>query len=188
MKRRTFIAGLGSAVAWPVVAPAQQPALPVVGILQGTSRDGNPQFLALFRKGLSEMGFVEGRNMAMELRYADNETRRLPELAADLVRRRVALIAALGGDTTAIAAKTATPIIPIVFEIGGDPVQSGLVASLNRPGGNATGVTSLNNELTAKRIALLHDVLPRATRIAALVNPNSSPAQAMMKLMLRRSG
>ena len=183
MKRREFIAGLGGAAAWPLVARAQQPAIPVVGFLQSNSRGANPQYLALFRKGLSEMGYVEGRNVAMEFRYADNEMPRLPELAADLVRRQVALIAAPGGDAIAFAAKAATATIPIVFEVGGDPVQAGLVESLNRPGGNATGVTSMNIPLAAKRLEFLHDLLPRAKRVAAFVNPNGPLAEAMINHM-----
>jgi putative tryptophan/tyrosine transport system substrate-binding protein len=176
MRRREFIAGLSAAAAWPRTAPAQQLTMPVVGWLQSTSRGANQQFLALFRKGLSEMGYVEGRNVAMELRYAGNELQRLPELAADLVRRRVAIIAALGGTVQASAAMSATTTIPIVFEVGVDPVQAGLVASLSRPGGNATGVSSMNNPLVAKRIGLLHELLPQARRVAAFLNPSAAGA------------
>jgi putative ABC transport system substrate-binding protein len=184
MRRRQFIAALGSAAAWPVVARAQQPTMPVVGWLQSTSRGANQQFLTLFQKGLSEMGYVEGRNVAMELRYAGNELQRLPELAADLVQRRVAIIAALGGTGQASAAISATTTIPIVFEVGVDPVQAGLVTSLNRPGGNATGVSSMNGPLLAKRLGLLHDLLPRARRIAAFVNPSPGiGAESAMMLL-----
>jgi putative tryptophan/tyrosine transport system substrate-binding protein len=183
MRRREFIAGLGAALC-NVTARAQQPAMPVVGWLQSTSRGANQQFLALFLKGLSEMGYVEGRNVAMELRYAGNELQRLPELAADLVRRRVAIIAALGGTGQASAAMSATTTIPIVFEVGVDPVQAGLVASLNRPGGNATGVSSMNGPLLAKRLGHLHDLLPRARRVAAFVNPSPGiGAESAMKLL-----
>jgi putative tryptophan/tyrosine transport system substrate-binding protein len=190
MRRRDFIAGLGSAAVtgWPAVARAQRPAMPIVGFLQSTSREANPQFLALFRKGLSEMGYVEGRNVAMEFRYADNQPQRLPELAADLVRQQVALIAALGGDAVAFAAKRATTTIPIVFEVGDDPVRSGLVESLNRPGGNITGATSMNVPLAAKRLELLRELLPRAKRVAAFINPTTPVADAMMKFMDAAAG
>jgi putative ABC transport system substrate-binding protein len=184
MRRREFIAGLGGAVAWPMAARAQQAAvMPVIGYLQVTSPEANPQYLALFRKGLSEMGFVEGRNVGIEFRYARNQGDRLPELAADLIRRGVALIATPAGDAATFAAKAATSSIPIVFEIGGDPVQSGLVTSLNRPGANITGVTSMNAELQAKRLGLLHELLPQAKRIAALVNRSSPPTEAVIKAL-----
>ena len=183
MRRRDFMKIIGAAgAAWPLAARAQQGALPVIGWLQATSRGANPEFLALFRKGLSEMGYVEGRNVAIEFRYADNVLQRLPELAAELVRRQVALIAALAGRAQVIAAMSATTTIPIVFELGEDPAQTGLVASLSRPGGNATGVTSMNGPLAAKRLSLLHDLLPRARRVAALVNPDTLP-EYFMKLM-----
>jgi putative ABC transport system substrate-binding protein len=182
MIRRDFIAGLGCAAAWPLAARAQQPAMPVVGYLSSSSPEANPHMLAGFRKNLSEVGFVEGRNVAIEYRWARNEYDRLPELAADLVRHEVAVIAAPNGTPPALAAKAATTTIPIVFATGGDPVQIGLVASLNRPGGNITGFNSLNAELTAKRLGLLHDLVPSATRFAALVNPdNSFIAETMIK-------
>jgi ABC-type uncharacterized transport system substrate-binding protein len=172
--RRKFMSALGgTALAWPFAARAQQPTIPVIGYLQTGSPEANPQFLAAFRKGLSEMGYVEGRNLAVEYRYAQNDNARLATLAADLVRRQVAVIATPSSDAATFAAKAATTTIPIVFEMGGDPVQSGLVASLNRPGGNITGVTSMNAELSAKRLGLLHDLLPQAARFAALINPNS---------------
>jgi putative tryptophan/tyrosine transport system substrate-binding protein len=171
MKRRTFIAGLGSAAAWPVVARAQQRAMPVIGFLDfGTSDTTN---LAAFREGLRETGFAEGRNIAIEYRFADNEVDRLRELAADLVRRRVAVIAAWSGSVTeaARAVQAATTTIPIVFQTGDDPVQAGLVASLNRPGGNLTGVTSMNVEIVAKRLELLHMMVPGDSPIAMLIKP-----------------
>jgi putative tryptophan/tyrosine transport system substrate-binding protein len=139
--------------------------------------------LGAFRKGLSEMGYVEGRNLTIEYRYAQNRSERLPELAADLVRHRVAVIATPGSDAVTFAAKDATTIIPIVFEIGGDPVAYGLAASLSRPGGNLTGVTSMNAELSAKRLGLLHDLLPRARRFAAFVNRNSPATEITTKAL-----
>jgi putative ABC transport system substrate-binding protein len=181
MRRRDFITILGGSATWPLAVRAQQPAMPVVGFLQGGSPESGAVFLAAFRKGLSEMGYVEGRNLAIEYRYAQNQLDQLPELAADLVRRRVAVIATPGGDAVTFAAKAATTTIPIVFEIGGDPVQSGLVASLNRPGGNVTGVTSMNAELAVKRLGLLHELLPQATRIGVLVNSNSPVTEPLVK-------
>ena len=173
MRRREFIAGLGSAAAWPVVALGQQPAVPVIGVLHsgsfGTSRDT----MAAFHRGLSETGFVEGRNVAIEYRSADNKYDTLPALATDLVRRQVTVIATFGTTLSAIAAKAVTTTIPIVFSIGADPVNFGLVASLNRPGGNATGVTFLTSLLAAKQFELLRELLPTAPAIAILVNPTN---------------
>src|SRR5262245_61903642 len=174
MRRREFItlAG-GAAVASPFVARAQQPATPVVGFLRPGSPDPNAHLVTAFRKGLAETGYVEGRNVVIEFRWAHNESDRLPELAADLVRRPVAVIATPGSTTAAVAAKSATRTIPIVFSAGGDPVQIGLVTSLNRPGGNVTGVSSMSGELGSKRLGLLQELIPGATRFAVLVNPNN---------------
>src|SRR5215471_4281473 len=176
IRRREFIAGIGGAAAWVFAVRAQQrTAMPVIGYLApGAPSDTTSSFVAAFRDGLSEMGFVEGRNVAIEYRWAEGYDR-LAELAADLVRRRVTLIAAMGGAVAGLAAKRATTTIPIVFRTGFDPVQSGLVASLNRPGGNATGFSSM--DLSTKRLGLLRDLLPKATRFAILVDPNAPSAE-----------
>jgi putative ABC transport system substrate-binding protein len=171
MRRREFIAGLGGAVAWPVVARAQRPAQPVIGFLHTGSPEVTPSLVAGFRQGLKETGFVEGRNVTIEFRWAHNDNDRLPELAADLVRRRVDVIATPNSARAAVAAKAETTAIPIVFNSTGaeDLVKLGLVSSYNRPGGNLTGVTSLMQELGAKRLEILHELLPAATRFALLV-------------------
>jgi putative ABC transport system substrate-binding protein len=180
MKRRQFIALVGGAVTtWPFVARAQQPTKPVVGYLFNGAPDGAAYLVAAFRKGLSELGFVEGQTVTIEYRFSGYDTDRLPELAADLVRRRVAVIASPGGTPTARAAKAATSTIPIVFEIGADPVEDGLVASFNRPGGNVTGITAINTELSAKRLGLLRELVPGAMRIGALGANVGTPAESM---------
>jgi putative ABC transport system substrate-binding protein len=182
LKRRQFITLIVGAAAWPVAARGERPT-PLVGILQQGATGSNPQNSAGFLKGLSEMGYVQGRNLGIDHRFAENLVERLDGLAADLVRRDVALIAALGSDAAAAAAKRATRTIPIVFEIGGNPVELGLVASLNRPGANLTGVTSMNAELQAKRLGLLHDLLPQARRIAALINKDSPNYETILKIL-----
>jgi putative tryptophan/tyrosine transport system substrate-binding protein len=182
MRRREFIAGLGSAVAWPVVTRAQQPALPVIAFVHPGSADNSAGFAAAFRKGLLETGYVEDQNAIVEYHWLEGRYDRLPALMADLVRRRVAVIATLGGQPAAIAAKAATSTIPIVFGVGEDPVRLGLVASLARPGGNATGMNFLNNETLSRRLALLHELVPKAVRVAVLVNPaNATIAETTLR-------
>ena len=177
MKRRDFISLLGGAAAgWPLSARAQQ-AMPVIGLLHVGLPEASTNVLTSFHRGLGEIGYVESRNVAIEYRWARNDPDRLPELASDLVRRQVAVIVALQGTAAALAAKAATTAIPIVFGTGADPVQTGLVASLSRPGGNVTGVSSLSGEVVAKRLGFLRELLPRATRFALLINPNESSAE-----------
>ena len=173
MKRRVFIAGLGGAAAWPVVARGQQGGMPVIGFLHTASPEQNVKRLAAFRKGLSDTGFVEGQNLTIEYRWAAGKNEDLPALAADLVRKQVRLIATPGSTPAAVVAKAATSSIPIVFGVGADPVALGLVESISRPGGNATGVTSLNAELVAKRLGVLRDLVPQASRYFTLANPAS---------------
>jgi len=169
LRRREFIAALGGAAAWPLAANAQQPALPVVGWL-GESREGEDYVVMPFRQGLKESGYIEHQNVAIEYRWADWQYNRLPALAAELVQRQVTVIVT-GGLPSILAAKAATATIPIVFNLGGDPVELGIVASLNRPGGNLTGMTSLNVEIAPKQIELIHEVISATTDIALLVNP-----------------
>jgi putative tryptophan/tyrosine transport system substrate-binding protein len=181
MRRREFITLIGGAVAWPLSARAQQPAMPVVGIL-GTGSPLSDAFrVAAVRQGLIEAGYVEGRNVTFEYHWAEDHYERLPVLAAELVRREVAVIVAIGGITTAVAAKSATSTIPIVFEMGGDPVKQGLVASLARPGGNVTGVSILIGTLIAKLFEVLHETVPKTVLIAFLVNPTNADAEIQTK-------
>jgi putative ABC transport system substrate-binding protein len=173
MRRREFIAGLGGAAAWPVVARAQQSSMPVVGYVSAYARDDAADRIAAFRQGLAETGYIEGRNVAVEYHFAEGHFDRLPALVADVVRRRVDVINIADTTASALAAKAATKTIPIVFNVGADPVELGLVASFNRPGGNLTGLASHQLAVLGKRFAMLHDV-PTANRIAFLVNPNNS--------------
>jgi putative ABC transport system substrate-binding protein len=171
VSRREFIALLGGGATWPFAVRAQQPSTSVVGLLSGNHFEEHE--LAAIRKGLAEAGFSEGRNLAVEYRSADGQYSRLPTLAAELVRRPVGLIMAIGGKASAIAAKAATNTVPIVFANGSDPVKDGLVVGLNRPGGNATGVSFLNGTVSTKRMGLLHELVPQATTVAVLVNQNN---------------
>jgi putative tryptophan/tyrosine transport system substrate-binding protein len=179
MRRRDFIAGLGgAAAAWPLAARAQQRPLPVIGVLGSPTADGYAPLMAEFRQRLKEAGFIEGQNLAVEQRWANNQYDRLPEIADDLVRARVSLIMAIGNNLPARVAKAATSKIPIVFIMGADPVTLGLVASLNHPGGNITGVTYAIVEVLQKRLQLLHDLVPNARRFGYLINPDNVPSVA----------
>ena len=175
--RRELLAALGGAAGvWPLAARAQQPAMPVIGFLRPSTRESAVHLLAAFRAGLKEIGFVEGQNVAIEYRWAERQEDRLREIAAELVRRQVAVIVTPGSTVAALAAKAETTTIPIVFSSGSDPVKAGLIASLNSPGGNVTGIYQLSNDLIGKRLELLHEVVPAVTTIALLVNPANAVA------------
>jgi putative ABC transport system substrate-binding protein len=178
IRRREFITLLGgAAVAWPLAASGQQSAVPLIGFLSSRASDDTPNLTAAFHQGLKETSYAEGQNVAIEYRWANNQHERLPELAADLVRRGAGLIAAFGGNVSALAAKAATATVPIIFAVGGDPVELGLVASLNRPGGNLTGVSLLLGLLGAKRLELMRELVPTPTIIAVFINPTNPSAR-----------
>jgi len=182
MKRRQMIAALGGVAAWPLAARAQPPVMPVIGFINGGSADASARFVTAFRQGLSQTGFVEGQNLGVEYHWLEGKYDQLPALMADLVRRRVALIATPASGPAARAAKAATSTIPIVFSVAQDPVQLGLVASLSRPGGNATGLNFFNREVAGKRLRLLHELVPKAVRVAVLLNPaNAGSAEANLR-------
>ena len=181
MRRRAFFTLVGGAAVWPLSARAQQPAMPLIGYLGAQSPAAFASRVRAFRQGLGETGYAEGRNVAIEFRWAEGQHNRLSALAADLVSRQVAVIVAPGGAPAALAAKSATTTIPIVFEMGADPIAMGLVGSLNRPGGNLTGVSSLNVEVTPKRLEILHELVPTAAVVAVLVNPTSPTADSQWK-------
>jgi putative ABC transport system substrate-binding protein len=182
MRRRDFIAGLGSAAGWPIAARAQQDALPVVGLVSGRSSDASTSYDAAFRKGLATGGYVEAQNVVVEYHWLNGEYDQLPALMADLVRRRMAVIVSPDSAPATAAAKAATATIPIIFATGADPVAMGLVASLARPGGNATGISFLNQEVVAKQLSLLHELVPNAVRIGVLINPaNELSAESTLR-------
>jgi len=178
MRRREFVAIAGAAAAWPLAARAQQPTMPVIGYLSGATFEMMHDYVAAFHRALADQGFTEGRNVGIEYRWAEGHNDRLPALAADLVRRQVAVIAVGGSTPASLAAKAATQSTPIIFAVGTDPVGVGLVASLAKPGGNATGVTNLNVELFKKCFELMHSLMPQGTTIAVLVNPTNIPQTA----------
>jgi putative ABC transport system substrate-binding protein len=179
MRRRELLAFLGGAAVWPLAARAQQPAMPMIGFLGPASPGPYAPYVAGFRQGLKEAGFIEGQNVAIEFRWAENQNDRLPALAAELVRRQVSVIATLGSG--AMAAKAATTTIPVVFLLGEDPVRLGLVASLARPGGNVTGLNLFSGEMTAKRLEILREILPAAARVAVMVNPTGPNAETTLR-------
>src|SRR5262249_16979511 len=179
--RRKFLATLGGAAAWPLAARAQQPVMPVIGFVRITTPGDSAPFLAAFRRGLGESGYVEGQNVAIEDRYAFNQVDRLPALMAELIGRRVAILAATGGTISAPAPKRATSTNPLRFPLGDDPVRVGFVASLNKPGGNLTGLSVFSNRLGSKRLGLLHEMVPTASPIAILVNPTNPEAEDELK-------
>jgi len=180
MRRRQFIVLVGGAALWSALAQAQQPTTPIVGFMSGRSPDDSSHLVAAFHRGLGETGFVEGKNLKVEYRWALGQYDRLPAFAAELVKRPVTILVAVGGDVSAAAAKKATSTIPIVFGMGGDPIKAELVDSLGRPGGNATGYTLLTNELEPKRLGLLRDLLPNAGVIAVMLNPKFTPAAGQL--------
>jgi putative ABC transport system substrate-binding protein len=184
MQRREFIAGLGAAAVWPHAADAQQSALPIIGFLSSRSRKDSARVLAAFASGIGEAGLVEGRNISTEYRFAEGALDRLPELAADLVRRPVSVLVAVGGANAALAAKGATSTIPVIFVIGSDPVRLGLAPSLSRPSGNVTGMTIISADLAPKRLALLRELVPNAKSLAALTNPDTPEGRAQASDLL----
>jgi putative ABC transport system substrate-binding protein len=180
MRRRTFLGLIAAAAAWPLTAPAQQQTMPVVGFMSGRSEIDSMALVAAFRQGLGETGFVDGRNVIIEFRWANGHNEQLPDMAAELVNRRVAVLVSVGGDSSALAAKRATSTIPIVFGVGGDPVTVGLVDSFNRPGANLTGFTLLTNEMESKRLGLLREIVPAASLVGVLLNPTVPAAAQQM--------
>jgi len=189
LRRREFITLLGgAAAAWPLAARAQQPAMPVIGFMSARSPEDSVHLLEAFRRGLEERGFVEGRNVVIEYRWARGDYDRLPDMAVDLVSRRVNVLTAVGGDPSPRAAKRATASIPIVFGMGGDPVKDGLVESFNRPGGNVTGMTLMTNLMEPKRFGLLRDLVPDARLVGVLVNPNFAPSARQLQQIEEAAG
>jgi putative tryptophan/tyrosine transport system substrate-binding protein len=180
VRRREFITLLGGTVGWPLAVSAQQGAMPVIGYLSARSPDDTAHLVAAFRQGLGEGGFVEGRNVTIEYRWALGQYDRLPAMAAELVSRPVTVLVSTGGEPATLVAKSATAIVPIVFTVGGDPVKEGLAASFNHPGGNATGITLLTATLEAKRLGLLRELVPRASTMGVILNPNCPPAESQL--------
>ena len=181
MRRREFITLLGSAATWPFVASAQQQAMPVIGFMSARSEPDSTNLIAAFRQGLGEGGFVEGRSVVIEFRWANGHFEQLPLLAAELVNRGIAVLVSVGGDASALAAKRTTSTIPIVFGVGGDPVKAGLVDSFNRPGANVTGFTLLTNEIESKRMGLLRELVPGGSLMGVLFNPKSESATLQLQ-------